>query len=113
MKDKTTAALLAFFLGGIGIHHFYLGNKSKGILFLVFFWTFIPAIIAFFESIMLLMQSQAEFDAKYNSTTEPVTYSRPTTFSNNVADELEKLHSLKEKGVITAEEFEAKKKKML
>lgn len=31
----------------------------------------------------------------------------------NVADELEKLHNLKEKGVITPEEFETKKKRLL
>ena len=28
MKDKTTAALLAFFLGGFGVHKFYLGEKG-------------------------------------------------------------------------------------
>ena len=31
----------------------------------------------------------------------------------NVADELEKLHNLKEKGVITSDEFESKKKRLL
>jgi|JI8StandDraft_1071087.scaffolds.fasta_scaffold800292_2 hypothetical protein len=31
----------------------------------------------------------------------------------NVADELEKLHNLKEKGVITSDEFETKKKRLL
>lgn len=31
----------------------------------------------------------------------------------NVADELEKLHGLKEKGVITSDEFETKKKRLL
>lgn len=34
MKNKITAALLAFFLGGIGIHEFYLGEKSNGIGYL-------------------------------------------------------------------------------
>ena len=28
MKDKTTAAILAFFLGGLGAHKFYLGKKA-------------------------------------------------------------------------------------
>lgn len=31
----------------------------------------------------------------------------------NFADELEKLHNLKEKGVITSDEFETKKKRLL
>ncbi|MEO6455510.1 MAG: TM2 domain-containing protein [Ginsengibacter sp.] len=29
-KSKITAALLAFFLGGLGVHSFYMGNKKKG-----------------------------------------------------------------------------------
>lgn len=31
-KNKTTAALLSFFLGGFGIHRFYLGYDWQGIL---------------------------------------------------------------------------------
>lgn len=34
VKSKTTAALLAFFLGGLGIHDFYLGKKSLGLVHL-------------------------------------------------------------------------------
>lgn len=48
-KNPTTAALLALFLGGIGAHHFYMNNTGLGILYLVFVWTYIPSIIAFFE----------------------------------------------------------------
>ena len=52
--NKTTYCLLAFFLGGIGIHKFYAGKTSSGILYLIFFWTFIPAFIAFIEFIVAL-----------------------------------------------------------
>lgn len=31
-KSKTTAALLAFFLGGFGVHNFYLGFKGRAIV---------------------------------------------------------------------------------
>lgn len=31
-KSKITAAVLAFFLGQIGVHSFYLGQKQKGII---------------------------------------------------------------------------------
>ena len=31
-KSKIVAALLAFFLGGLGIHSFYMGNKKKGFI---------------------------------------------------------------------------------
>ena len=60
-----TAALLAFFLGGLGVHHFYLGNTLLGVLYLLFCWTFIPAIIAFIEFVVFLCMSDAKFAAKY------------------------------------------------
>ncbi len=31
-KSKVVAALLAFFLGGFGVHDFYLGNKRNGFI---------------------------------------------------------------------------------
>ncbi|MCD0471426.1 TM2 domain-containing protein [Flavobacterium sp. JAS] len=49
MKSKLTATLLTFFLGGIGIHKFYLGQSTQGVIYLLFCWTFIPAILAFFS----------------------------------------------------------------
>lgn len=49
-KSPTTAVLLALFLGGLGIHKFYLGKAGMGILYLLFCWTYIPAVIAFFEA---------------------------------------------------------------
>lgn len=48
-KSRMTAALLAFFLGGLGAHKFYLGKVGQGFLYLIFCWTFIPAIVAFIE----------------------------------------------------------------
>lgn len=33
-KETGMAYLLWFFLGALGVHHFYLGNKGKGILYL-------------------------------------------------------------------------------
>jgi TM2 domain-containing membrane protein YozV len=49
-KNPTTAIILALFLGGLGIHKFYLGQTGLGIVYLLFFWTFIPAFIAFIEA---------------------------------------------------------------
>lgn len=34
-KSKIAAALLAFFLGGLGIHRFYLGYTKSGVAMLV------------------------------------------------------------------------------
>jgi TM2 domain-containing membrane protein YozV len=64
-KSRIAAALLAFFLGGFGIHKFYLGRPIWGILYLLFCWTFIPAVIAFIEFIVYLCMSDRAFAEKY------------------------------------------------
>jgi TM2 domain-containing membrane protein YozV len=62
-KDKFTAGLLALLLGGFGIHRFYLGHTGKGIIYLLFFWTFIPAILALIDGIRYLTMSNEDFEA--------------------------------------------------
>ena len=64
-KNRIVAALLAIFLGGFGVHKFYLGKIGQGIVYLLFFWTCIPAIIAFIEGIIYLCMSDAAFEKKY------------------------------------------------
>lgn len=66
VKSRVAAALLAFFLGGFGVHKFYLGKVGLGFVYLLFCWTFIPAIIAFIEFIIYLTQDDATFAAKNN-----------------------------------------------
>jgi len=64
-KDRTTTAIFALFLGGLGAHKFYLGKMLQGVLYLLFFWTFIPAIVGFIEGIIYLTKSDQEFQEKY------------------------------------------------
>ncbi|MDU8912653.1 TM2 domain-containing protein [Aestuariicoccus sp. MJ-SS9] len=73
-KSKIAAALLALFLGGIGIHKFYLGKSTAGIITLVasftgIFLLFIPnlliAIISLIEAVIYLNKSEDEFYDKY------------------------------------------------
>jgi hypothetical protein len=64
-RNKLAAALLALFLGGIGMHRFYLGRPGSGVVYLLFCWTFIPAIVAFFEAIRLLTMNEERFAAYY------------------------------------------------
>lgn len=54
--NKVVYCLLAFFVGGLGIHKFYSGKIGLGILYLLFCWTLIPAIVAFIEFIIALCQ---------------------------------------------------------
>lgn len=55
--NKVTYCLLAFFLGGIGVHKFYAGKTGSGILCIVFCWTLIPGFIAFIEFIIALCKT--------------------------------------------------------
>lgn len=64
-KSKIVAALLAFFLGGIGIHNFYLGKTGRGIAqliigtlgwFLLLGW--IAPLWAFIEMICILVSHE-------------------------------------------------------
>ena len=64
-KNRIAAALFAVFLGGLGIHKFYLGRVVQGILYLLFCWTFIPAFIGLIEGIIYLTMSDVAFAEKY------------------------------------------------
>ena len=65
-KSKVVAGLLAIFLGGFGIHKFYLGKVGKGILYLLFCWTWIPAILGFIQGITYLCTSDEKFQLKHH-----------------------------------------------
>ena len=52
--NKTIYCVLAFLLGGIGVHKFYAGKTGAGILFLLFCWTYIPLILAIIDFIIAL-----------------------------------------------------------
>ncbi|MFZ2681166.1 TM2 domain-containing protein [Clostridium sp.] len=56
--NKVIYCLLALLLGGIGAHKFYAGKIAAGILYLLFFWTCIPVIIAFIEFILALCKTE-------------------------------------------------------
>ena len=72
-KNKIAAALLAFFLGGLGIHKFYLNKSGAGIIMLLcgtIGWLLIlPAVIilviAFIEFIIYLTKSDQQFYQDY------------------------------------------------
>ena len=64
-RSKLAAALLALFLGGLGLHRFYLGRPLSGVVYLVFCWTFVPALIGLVEGLWLLTISERRFAAIY------------------------------------------------
>ncbi|MFP4600945.1 MAG: NINE protein [Persicimonas sp.] len=131
MKSKGTAALLAFFLGGLGIHKFYLNQGGQGVLYLLFSWTLIPAFVALLETFVYLTMDDATFQQKYGSqprlpahsgqggagsqNAQNITLNMPAQGGPqaSVSDELEKLGKLRSSGVLTEEEFRVQKQKLL
>jgi TM2 domain-containing membrane protein YozV len=72
-KDKVAAALLAFFLGCLGAHKFYLNKTGAGVTMLLcgtLGWLLVlpglaTATIAFIEFIIYLVIDDAEFQRRY------------------------------------------------
>ena len=73
-KSKIAAALLAFFLGALGAHKFYLGYKTQGIIMLVvwalgFLLLAIPSaiigLIALVEAVIYIIKTDEEFERIY------------------------------------------------
>lgn len=122
MKDKTTAALLALLLGGLGFHKFYLGRVGQGLIYLFFCWTFIPALLGLVEGIIYLCMSDWSFDAKYNPGLTWAAYPQPQPHGMylnaaapvaDVAAQIRSLMELRTAGALTDEEFQAQKRKLL
>jgi TM2 domain-containing membrane protein YozV len=125
MKNKNTAGILALLLGGLGFHKFYLGRGLQGLIYLLFFWTFIPALLGFIEGIIYLTMSEAAFNAKYNAGMAVLAAQQPQNIVVNVANtansapgtdvaaQIRALLALKTEGALTDEEFQAEKQKVL
>lgn len=65
-KNKTVAGLLALFIGGLGIHKFYMNKPLWGLIYILFCWTFIPSIVAFIEGLIYLFESDEKFQSRLN-----------------------------------------------
>lgn len=77
-KDKIAAGLLGIFLGGLGIHKFYLGFTGPGLVYvlvntiglsvtwiLLFIPNIILGIMGFIEGVIYLTKSDEEFHQLY------------------------------------------------
>lgn len=127
-KERLVTALLAIFAGTFGLHHFYLGNKKLGVFYLVFCWTFLPGFIAFIEGIIFLLMEEDEFEYKYNlsvpsenknKTKRKIPFfqskkEKETAYPEkiSIADEIEKLHNLMLRGIISEQEFAERKNRL-
>jgi TM2 domain-containing membrane protein YozV len=68
-RNKYVAAILAFLIGPLGVHRFYLGRTGSGIAMLVLTCTIVGLIVsvpwALVDMVRYLVMSDAEFAARY------------------------------------------------
>ena len=117
-KDPTTALLLCLILGGIGAHEFYLNNINKGVVYLLFFWTFIPGIIALIQLFTIQNRVKDNNDIIARKILEGIKDQQPigSIGAGNVAGveaDLSKLQEMRDSGTISEDEFQQLRKKTL
>lgn len=73
-KNKYVAAILALFLGVLGVHKFYLERNLQGMLYVFLLFMFLNIfefpltfILGIVDAFILLFMSKEAFDEKYNS----------------------------------------------
>jgi TM2 domain-containing membrane protein YozV len=109
-KEFFPTFLLCFFFGGMGIHRFYVGKIGTGVLMILTLgglglWVLI-------DLVMILIGAFRDIDGriiKYNSGNQSASANSQT----GIAAELGQLATLKEKGILTDEELNKKKKELL
>ncbi len=105
MRNRLVAALLAILLGSFGVHKFYLGKIGQGVLYAIFFWTGIPAIVGLIEGIVYLVMSPEMFDDRYNHGL--------SSSGDDVMNQLIKLKELMDSGIISPSEYEERRQKLI
>lgn len=66
-REKPMAIWLSFLFGTFGLQKFYLGDRNKGILSIVFYWTFIPTLVGLWDCIKMARMDEAKFNYLFNS----------------------------------------------
>ncbi|EZP52968.1 MULTISPECIES: TM2 domain-containing protein [unclassified Sphingomonas] len=68
-RNKFVAALLAFFLGTLGVHRFYLGRTGSAVTMLVLTFTVVGMLVsgpwALIDALRYLFMSEREFAVRY------------------------------------------------
>ncbi len=121
-KDFIPTMLLCFFLGGLGIHRFFVGKTGTGILMLITFgglgiWWLIDLIMIAIGSFTDIEGRAITYQSANTANTAPSTRVPEKVVeappAKDLPAEIEKLADLKDKGIITEEEFQQKKQELL
>ena len=108
-KEFLPTLLLCLFVGMLGIHRFYAGKIGTGILMIVTLGGL--GIWVLVDFIMICIGSFRDIEGRV------IKYQRAVIVSSSlgvgIAEELGKFAELKDKGVISEEEFNKKKEELL
>lgn len=67
-KEKVVSGILGILLGSLGVHHFYLGSTTSGIIQIVLTVVTcgVGGLLGTIEGVLLLVMSDEEFNQRYN-----------------------------------------------
>jgi TM2 domain-containing membrane protein YozV len=121
-KDFVITLLICVFLGGLGVHRFFVDKIGTGVLMLVTLgglgiWWIIDIILIVTSSFEDSEGRVIVYQAAGATNTTPGTHVSEKVVeappAKDIPAEIEKLADLKDKGIITDEEFQQKKQELL
>jgi len=124
-KSKGVAYLLLIFLGWLGVHRFYLGKVGTGILY--FFTLGLLGFGLLYDLFTLgnqvdvynLMRGNLLGGSQSNNTNNNANNivvnvpSQEKVAEKSTSEKLQELAELKDRGILTQEEFDSEKKKII
>ena len=70
-KSRGVAGLLALLMGALGLHYFYLGKSTAGVVFLIIFFIscgvfgVVTWVISIIQAVLFFTSTQQEFEQKW------------------------------------------------